>query len=85
MAKSGVPMELPKLGSNSWAPQTSRHCRRAGSEVWAACRPGTTGSHSWTSQTPLYVEEKLRTKWGASGRLWLTQAAYLTGRLVWWQ
>jgi hypothetical protein len=25
---------------------TAGYCRRAGSEVWAACRPGTTGSHS---------------------------------------
>ena len=33
MAKSGVPMELPKLGSNSWAPQTVEHHGRARSEV----------------------------------------------------
>ena len=33
MAKSGIPIELPKSGSNSWAPQTAEHHGRACSEV----------------------------------------------------
>ena len=54
--QSGVSKELPESGSDSWAPQTTGLW---GS--WDAWRPGKTGSHSRTSQVPLYVTEDLRT------------------------
>ena len=38
-----------------WAPWKSQFWG-----PWAAWRPGMTGSHSPTSQTPLYVEEELK-------------------------
>ena len=60
MAKSGIPIELPKSGSNSWAPQTVEHHGRARSEVRG--QHGSQEQQILTLRHPrlLYVSRELR-------------------------
>ena len=66
----GVPVELWKSDSNSWALQTAGQHGRAGS--------GVPGPHRGQGQQvlalghprPCYISEELRTMWRPSGGLW---------------
>ena len=54
---AGVGLRL-FVTTDLWVPRKSQFWG-----PWAAQRPGTSGSQSWTPQTPLDVAEELRTEW----------------------